>query len=647
MLKVMRDSFQHLRWILVFIVFLFVLYVFVGWGTGGAQGSADDQNVAARVNGETVTVPEYRRALYFTEERYKQAYGQALTPEMVAAMGLPRQVLDSLVDQRLLLQEARRLNLTATPEEIRKKILEIPMLNPDGKFVGPQLYERYVRIMGYNSAADFEADLADELTISKLENAIQQTIVIPAALLEQEYRRREESAKIRYIISPAERFAQQVTVTPAEVEQYYRSNPTRYSHPEQKKIGYLFADTAKLQSQINVSDAEVQAQYEKNKQTYEIGESVRAQHILVRVANDAPSEDVEAAKNKARDLVAKIRAGADFGEIAKANSDDPSSAPNGGDMGFFTKGQMVPEFENAAFSQTVGQVGDPVKSQFGFHIIKILEKRPAGFRPFADVREELRESMITERARAQARDRIAQIRARLEQVRPINEDALRRSADAVVTYNTSPFFTKNDQIEGLGRVPAIATWAFSARDGELGQVVDTPRGPVVPFLKESRAAGVTPLAEIRAQVENDVKMQKGREAAAAALQAAVTGATSIDQIASQLGLKTTDSDVTRDGFISGLSGNVLKLIEAAMVARPGDIKGPIVVDAGAVAFQLIEQKKFDPAAFEKAKEGLALSLRRNEALKLRSSLIERLKKSAKITVNDALINQQQAATPIT
>ncbi|HLJ74989.1 MAG TPA: SurA N-terminal domain-containing protein, partial [Thermoanaerobaculia bacterium] len=138
MLKLMRDNFQQLKWALLAVVAAFVIgFVYVDMGLGGAQSSKEqDRAYAARVNGETITYREFDRALYYTEKNYEQMYRQPLSADMIQAMGLPQQVLNSLVDQRLLLQQARRLHLTATPQEVRKRILDIPTLNPDGKFVG-------------------------------------------------------------------------------------------------------------------------------------------------------------------------------------------------------------------------------------------------------------------------------------------------------------------------------------------------------------------------------------------------------------------------------------------------------------------------------------------------------------------------------
>src|SRR5258708_22233900 len=146
MLKVMRDQFHNLKWILLAVVAAFIIgFVFIDMGLGGATaGKTSDTSFAARVNGETISYAEFNRALYNMEDNYKRMYGQQFTPEMAQAMGLDHQVLDALIEQRLLLQQASRLHLSASSEEVRKKILELQVLNPDGKFVGPELYQRFV-----------------------------------------------------------------------------------------------------------------------------------------------------------------------------------------------------------------------------------------------------------------------------------------------------------------------------------------------------------------------------------------------------------------------------------------------------------------------------------------------------------------------
>ena len=244
MLKLMRDSFKHLRWILVAIVGVIVVgFVFIDMGLGGSMGGAaqdDSRTYAARVNGETISFTDYQRALQNLSDMYRQMYGQQFTPEMAEQMGLPKQVLESLVDQRLMTQEARRLNLDATPEEVRKKLLSMPTFSPDGKFVGMELYRNYVvGRLGYPNPAAFEEDLARDITLTKMESALQSSVVISPKAAEAEYRRSNEHAKIKYVLLPAAVQAANVQVSDAEVQAYYKANASKYTHSEQRKIRYL------------------------------------------------------------------------------------------------------------------------------------------------------------------------------------------------------------------------------------------------------------------------------------------------------------------------------------------------------------------------------------------------------------------------
>lgn len=643
MLKVMRSGFQHLKWILIFIVFLFVLFIFVDWGAGGAGGQqSGDRGYIARVNGDTIPVSAYERALYFAEKNYEQMYNQPLTPELREALGLPQQVVTSLIDQQLMLQEAKKLDLDATPEEVRKRILEIAVLNPDGKFVGQDLYERYVRSIGFGSASDFEAELTREVTLSKLESALQNSIVIPPKLAEAEYRRRSENAKIQYFVYPVERAMATTSVTPAEVQQYYSANIAKYAHPEQTRIKYLLADVAKIRSQMKIDDATVRAAYESSKEKYKSGDSVHAQHILIKPAGNTPADD-EAARKKAEDLVKQIRAGGDFAALAKANSADPGSAARGGDLGYFEKGQMVPAFEEAAFSLAVGQISDPVKSNYGYHIIKVVEKRPGGYKSFEEVRPQLEAQLLDERAKDQARETILQVKARMDQNKPKNDAELRAFASDQVTINDTGWFGKTETVTGLGRVPALNDWASKAAVGDTGDVTTTPRGPIIPMLSSKRPAGTSTLDEVKARVERDAKLAKAREAARQQVAAALHG--DLNAAATALGVTTAETNVSGGGFVSGFTGDVQPLIEAAFAANVGETKGPVVVDQGAVAFKVVEHNKFDPATFESQKSSLVELMRTTEARKLRTSLLSKLRKDAKIQTNDQLLAQYSGRVP--
>lgn len=643
MLKVMRDSFQHLKWILVLVIAVFILG-FVLIDTGLQGGAPTEAGYAAKVNGETVPISEFNRSLFFANQQYQSMYGQQMTPEMLASMGIPRRVMDSLIDETLLLQEARELGLAATDEEIRKEILEIPVLNPGGKFVGTELYQTYVRDrLGYPSAAAFERVLARGITLRKMENALQSAVVVTPQQAEEEFRRRNENVKIRYALYPAERALTTVSVTPAEVEAYYRANSSRYAHPQQKNVKYLLADLARIRAEINLTDAQLRERYQQNREQYRTGEAVQASHILIKTEENATPQQIEQARTKANALLQQIRGGADFATLARQNSGDPSSAANGGDLGFFESGQMVPEFEQTAFAQNVGEVSEPVKTQYGFHIIKTTAKRPSGHRSFEEVRSEIQPAMIDETAKAQARDRINRVLTQLRANQPKSEADLRALANEYVSFNDAGWFGKNDAIEGLGRMPQLNAWAFGAETGALGEVMETQRGFLVPYLVGSREAGISPLAEIRERVENDARLAKAREVAKGEIQKAMSGGADLTTVASNLGVTAVEATVSREGFVTGLTGALKPLVNQAFQSKVGQRGGPVVVDQGALAFEVTEKTEYDPAQFTAQKEFLIDQLRRRASSALRVSLLAKLRKDADVTVNSSLLGSDAAA----
>jgi peptidyl-prolyl cis-trans isomerase D len=651
MLKFMRDSFHQLKWILIAVVAAFIIgFVFIDMGLGGSRTSGEQQRAyAARVNGETISFREYERALYYTEKNYENMYRQALSQEMIEGMGLPKQVLDSLVDQRLLLQEAKRLHLTATPEEVRAKVLQIPILNENGKFVGEDAYKRYITgTLGYSSPSEFEEELRREITLQKMESAMANSLVISPKAAEAEYRRVSESAKIKYAVLPVANLAATVTITDPEVQQYYNQNQPKYMHLDQRAVKYLIADMARIKSQIIPADAELQKLYESSKEEYKRPESAHILHILIKVEPTAAPEVDAAAKAKAEGIVKQLRAGGDFATLAKANSQDPSSAANGGDMSFVDRSATVPAFDAAAFSIPLNQISDPIRtSEFGYHIIKVLERRPAGYRSFEEVKPILAMKAADKLSKERAKQAIDIVAAKIKQAKPKTPEEFSKLANETISSNDSQWFGKTDSVGGIGNNPALTTWAFSAKKGDTSEIMGTQRGPAIAYLYDVRPAGASAFSEVKDKVAADARNARARELAKQQLAAALPAA-NVDELAKKLGVVTAETQITRQGYISGFQGDTTALVDAAMSAPVGELKGPIVMNEGAVAFQVLEQKKVEPKEVEENKASYAEMLRQQEARSLRTVLLQRLRKGAKVDVNEQLLQttkqtQQQAS----
>jgi peptidyl-prolyl cis-trans isomerase D len=640
MLKVMRDSFQQLKWILLAVVAAFVFgFVFIdmGMGGGGFGGATDDRAFAARVNGDTITFNDYSRALKNIEEMYRNAYGQQFTPEMAQQMNLPQQVIESLVDQQLLFQEAERLHLSASPEEVRKRLLAIPTFNENGKFIGMELYNRYVTgPLGYASAADFENDLAREIALQKIESALQSSVVLSPKSIDAEYRRTNENAKVRYVVLPSPPEAG-LTATPAEIEAYYKAHQSEYTHGEQRSIRYLLADFAKIRAELKPTDEELRKLYDAQKERFKRPAAAHVLHILIKSEPGTTPEADAAARAKAESLVQQLRAGADFAKLARENSEDPSSSGQGGDMGFVDMGRTVEPFERAIFSIPLNQIGDPIRSEeYGYHIVKVVERRPESTQSFEEAKPMLAAQSGSEMAKDVARAEINRVNAIIKQKKPENLQAFVALGTGRVTSNDSGWFDRSGRIEGLGNHAPLAQWTFSAETGDISDPIGTPRGVAIAYVAGSRPAGITPLGEIREQVAQDVKKQKAREAARTQLAQMMIGAPNVDAIAQKAGQQAQEATIDRLGSVSGITGETAQFVEAALSSNIGEVKGPIVVGNGAVAFQVLEQKKVTEQDLAQNRASFADRLRTEQARQLRSVLVDRLRKSAKVEINDAI-----------
>jgi len=640
MLKVMRDSFHHLRWVLLAVVAAFIFgFVFIdmGLGGGGIRGNQESLTYAARVNGETISYNDYYRALKNVESMYQQQFGQQFTPEMAQALNLPKQVIDMLVDQRLMTQEAARLNLHASPEEVRKKLLSIPTFNENGKFIGMELYNRYITgPLGYSSAAEFEADLGRDISLQKIESALQSSVVLSPKAVDAEYRRANESAKVRYVLLPAAA-VENVTVSDAEADAYFKQNQSNYTHGEQRRVRYVLADFAKIRSEIRPTEPELRKLYEASKDSYKRPASSHVLHILVKSEPGATPQADAAARTKAEGLVQQLRGGADFATLARANSEDPSSSGNGGDMGWVDMGRTVEPFERAIFSVPLNTISDPIRStEYGYHIVKVVERRQESVQPFEEARPALEARAANDMSRDIARAEINRVNAAIKQNKPANATAFAALATGRLTSNDAGWIGRSEAIGGLGNNAPLSQWIFSAKDGDTSDPIGTSQGIAIAYVEGQRAGGVSPFAEVRERVNQDVKRQKAREASRAQLAQLLAGAPTVDAIAAKAGRPVQDGNVNREGGIAGLTGDTSQFIETALSGNPSQIHGPIVVGDGAVAFQIVEQKKVTPEELVANRASFSDRLREQQARQLRTVLVDRLRKNADVEINDTI-----------
>src|SRR5947209_19535807 len=503
MLDKMRRHKSWLKWSLGLVCLAFIIFYIPDFlrGTGADAASGD---TIARVEGRDISAGEFRRTYQAQLQAYRAAYGANMSEQMLKQLGIEQQILQQLVEERAALAEADRLGSRASDEEVRRRILAMPAFQDSGQFSGEPRDQQLLRMQRPPmTPSEFEENVRRGLTVEKLRAAITDWLSVTANEGEQEYRRRNDKVKLAVVIFTADSLRKDVTAGDAEIAGYFEAHKTDFKIPEKRRIRYLLIDIEALKAKINVPPADIDRAYNNNIEQYTTPEQVRASHILLKTEG----KDDAAVKAKAEDVLKQAKAGADFAELAKKYSEDEASAKQGGDLDYFGKGRMVPEFDQAAFSMEPGTISDLVKTQYGYHIIQLVDKKPGTTRTLAEVRPQIADQLGYERAQAQAADLAQAVEKEIS--KPADLDRVAKARGLQV--QESGLFARDEPILGLGASPEAGGRAFDMKQGEVSSAVRTSRGFAFLTLVGKQDPYVPKLEEVKTRVRDEVLKQKARE----------------------------------------------------------------------------------------------------------------------------------------
>src|SRR5262245_13673699 len=468
MLDRMRRHKNWLKWSLAIVVVAFVALYIPSFLKN--QGTAAGPNgVIATVDGRDITVNRFRRAYVAQLNQFRNMYGGNIDEKFLRQMGIEQRIVQQLIEEEAALAEAGRQGITATDAEVKARILSLPAFQENGQFIGQARYQQILDMQNPPIRAnEFEEEVRRSIIVEKLQGALTDWITVAEKEIDAEFNRWNEKAKLSVVSVGADKFKEGITVTDAEIAAHFESNKEQYRIPEKRKIRYALIDMDAIVQRTTVSDKDVQAHYEDNKQQYTTPEMMQASHILLKTEG----KDDAAVRKQDEEVLAKIKGGADFAALAKKVSEDTGSAVKGGDLGLFPRDKMVKEFSDAAFALKPGEVSGLVRSQFGYHIIKAGEIRPADTNSLESVRPQIVDTLKRERAAKEA-DRIAnELVGKI--LKPADFETVAKARGLVVSE--SGFFGRGEPIAGLGVAPAVVNRAFEMKEGEVSEAIQTPGG---------------------------------------------------------------------------------------------------------------------------------------------------------------------------
>ena len=621
-------------WLVIVSLGLSMLLFFVP-GQGGGVGAFD--SAAATVDSETITVKDYVNTYRRFIENFSAGGKNKLDRETIKTLGLGRQALDALINVKVVNLTAERLGLSVSPEEMRQAVESNPNFQDRGIFIG---VERYKMLLAANrlSVPEFEDGVRFGILSRKIRNLISDSMVVTERELRDEFLRSSQEAQVSFVSLNKEDFKKHVTPDETSVRAYFDANKDKYVTKEQRKVQYLLIPMAAIAATVKPTEDEIQAEWKRQGRE----ENVEASHILFKVDDPAKEGEIKA---KAEAVLKRAKAGEDFAELAKKNSEDPVSATQGGSLGTFGRGRMIKEFEDVAFSLKPGDISGVVRTQFGLHIIKVLRH---------DIPDlEASRSLITRTVQLNKAADIAKQKAveaaRLAETQKDLNQVAKALAIAAEIRETG-FIAKDSDPLASGVSEPFVDEVFRLKEiGATGKAVDHPSGQALPKLLEIQLPKPPDFTTSRPRVEQDYIDVKAREliqAEAKKISDEAVKSGDIQKTAQprKLMVKTTPA-FKRGGVADPELGNVPQFNDAAFTLPIGAVSPPISLEGGnhVAVLQVKSRSDFNEPEFEKQKGDL-----RNKILgswkdayyqQYIRQITEGLEKSGKIRINSRAVDE--------
>lgn len=628
MLKTMRKNVKSLAPTLWIVIAAFIIAIFAVWGGAGRLGEKESEATIATMGKEKISTEDYYNVLRQRLESLQKEL-KGLNKSFIQQLNIPQQVLEQMIQQSLLLQQAEAMGLRVTDRELREKI--VSLFERNGKFIG---YEEYRRILEWNrmSVAQFEENLMREILLQKTIDLLTAGIAVTPEELWNNYKNQKETAKIEYLLLDENKVKLPEEVSAAEVQDYFEKNKDKYHVPEKREGSYILFEAEVLKKEIQVSEAEIEKYYQDNLNQFKEPEKIRVSRIHLPFGDREKS----AVRQEAERLRERIIKGEDFGQVARASSrDDKASA--GGDWGYY-EWRNLPDREREEIERlTAGEVSAVIETEEGVSILKVTEKEPEKTQPLEEVRTRIRTILEDEKARKLAEERVAAL-----------EKSARRENNLDVAAQKAGLKVKSTGLlkagQGLGEIDPSGTISqalFRLKEKEISSPLYLFSGVGIVQLEKIEAKRPATFEEVREEVEKELQNRRKKDLAREQIQkirAQVEGK-DWDDIAPKLGVEHKSvNEHRREQYVAVLGENA-EVDRLAFSLPLNQVSEPIEYSSGYALLRVLERKEASREEFEKELDTERTNLLETKKNKFLQAYLSRLREEKEVKINTRLFLQ--------
>ncbi len=634
MLDLMRKNVQSflVKGIITLVIFAFIGTIFLVWGVGDDHREQKGR-IVATVFGEEVPYLEYHTEYRQLYEHYRNRFRDNWSEDMAEKLNLKKTALDNIINRRVFIHEAAKQGIMVTDEEVMGKIKYMSMFNQNGRFE-PQMYVKILKHYMHMDAPTFESQIKRGMIIDRMQKRIRTGIKVSRKELLDKFVQKNEKMQADYVLFSPKEYLSKVTVSDEETAKFFGEHQTDYELPEQRKIQYIYVNSLDFKGSLTVDDESIEKYYTTHINQYQIPKQVKARHILIKANAEDEKEEQEKAKKTAEDLLKKIKEeGADFAELAKEFSDDPGSASKGGELDFFEKGRMTPNFEKVAFSLEKGEISDLVETPFGYHIIEVQDIKEAATKALEEVKPQIKDVLLDEKAWEVAENEGYNLVRKFYKTGEF--ETLATAAD--YQLGQTEFSQESKFVPNIGRSEEIVTAAFILEEDAASTPIRANTGYYILRLIEEVPPKIPELEKVRDKVMKNLKKEKAKKEmerlAEEFYQKLQADKVDFTKLAGEYNVTVKDTDeVSRNGYIKGL-GSVPEFSQALFRLKKGEISAPIPCSRGYCIALLKTHIPVDLAKFEEERESLHISTLQRKEQQFLQLWVERLKEENNIIVD--------------